>query len=431
MSRNIKPKDSVKLTANETNSLNSYDSKLIFSDYKGKVCAFLIQANRLTSVFFPESSKIGSIYICKVKNIVKAINACFVEIAGGEICFLPLKDAMTPFLLNRKYDGRLLEGDELPVQIVRAPQKTKQASVTAEIAVSNEYFVLTWGKEGIQYSQRLNKEQIAVLEQFLPEGIQKITNNPAVGVKVRTKSADKLNTPDDFRFLLAQYEELYKYFTSLLQNASHRTCFSCLSKPQDELTELLQNQLSPEEYNEILTEDRNLYDRLCKAFREQPLEKKIRLYKDSFPLEKLYGLNTKLEEAISPRVWLKCGGYLIIQHTEALTVIDVNSGKYEGRRGDIEQAALKVNKEAAEEIALQLKLRNISGIIIVDFINLKKEEHRRELLNAMRAFVQRDRTKTVVVDMTPLGLVEITRKKVNKPLLEYFKNLSVKGMLNN
>ena len=130
-----------------------------------------------------------------------------------------------------------------------------------------------------------------------------------------------------------------------------------------------------------------------------------------------------MEEALGQRIWLKCGGYLIIQPTEALTVIDVNSGKYESRRGAEEETAFRVNTEAAEEIALQLRLRNLSGIIIVDFINMKEAKNQNELMKTLKSFVNRDKIKTNVIDMTPLGLVEITRKKIKMPLSEYLKHI--------
>lgn len=464
MSRIIKPKASVHFDAAETEALHSELGKLIFSDYKGNRCAFLMRSNRLVSVYFMESDNLNSIYICKVKKIVKSINACFVEIYNGEICFLPLKDAVIPFILNRKMDGRLLEGDEFPVQIVRAAQKTKQATVTACISLSNDYFVMTWGTKGIQYSKRLTKAQINTLEEGLLQHIHELTNIAPVneehsfidkewsdvlrktsqvesvyarelsigdkpihlGIKMRTKAAEHIESQKDIDFLIAQLDKLYITFTGLLRNACYRKCFSCLLKPKNEMEELLENQLSYEDFNEIITDNTDIYEQICSIMKKNSANKSVRLYKDtSFPLHKLYSLNTRMEEALSPRVWLKCGGYLIIQPTEALTVIDVNSGKYEGRRVNDEEAAFKVNLEAAEEIALQLRLRNLSGIIVVDFINMNEEAHKIALLKSMKSYVQSDKIKTIIVDMTPLGLVEITRKKVNKPLLEYIKGNTI------
>ena len=125
---------------------------------------------------------------------------------------------------------------------------------------------------------------------------------------------------------------------------------------------------------------------------------------------------------MASRVWLKSGGYLIIEPTEALTVIDVNTGKYEAGK-DPQETYRRINLEAAEEVAIQLVLRNLSGIIIVDFINMQSASYNRELLNHLKALVQKDKVQTHVVDMTPLGLVEITRKKISKPLREQFRSV--------
>ena len=139
-----------------------------------------------------------------------------------------------------------------------------------------------------------------------------------------------------------------------------------------------------------------------------------------FSLLKLYSINSKLDEVLNKKVWLKCGGFLVIEPTEALTVIDVNSGKYD-KKGDSEVYYKKVNEEAAIEIARQIRLRNISGIIIVDFINMKLKENECELLNSLRNYVSKDKVKTCVMGITSLGLVEMTRAKVSKPLWEQIK----------
>lgn len=144
----------------------------------------------------------------------------------------------------------------------------------------------------------------------------------------------------------------------------------------------------------------------------------VRLYQDSMlSLSTLYSLEGKLKTALDSRVWLKSGGYLVIEPTEALTVIDVNSGKYESEKNP-QDAYRQINLEAAAEVAFQLRLRNLSGIIIVDFINMQSPSDNARLLYVLRDLVKRDGVKTTVVDMTPLGLVEITRKKISKPLRE-------------
>ena len=149
---------------------------------------------------------------------------------------------------------------------------------------------------------------------------------------------------------------------------------------------------------------------------------KLKLYSDPMlPLIKLYGIETKLENALKEKVWLKSGGNLIIQPTEALTVIDVNTSKAVTGKKNVEETFFKLNLEAAKEIAKQIRLRNLSGIIIVDFIDMKKEENKECLLNTLNEYLKQDPVKTMLIDMTALNLVEITRKKIRKPLYEQIK----------
>lgn len=433
MSRNIADKAAVTMTEAESLIRKTEAGKLIFTRWRDKNGAFLIQSDRLTAVAFPDGSKVGGIYLARVTTVVKNINACFVEIRPGEICFLSLKDALFPFLTNRPFDGRILEGDELPVQIIRDAQKTKQPSVTAHISLSNDYFALTPDAQKVGFSAKLDKEQRSRLKRMLEEaGI--LSNGclvppenddfpvppegmPFPGLIVRTRAAELVEGTAEQP--AEQFWPLWREYTDFFRDASHRICYSCLKKADtvDDLMARILNQLiDVNEFSELVTDDPQLYPQLEKYCRVHLPGKALRLYEDSLlSLPKLYSLDSRMEEALNTHVWLKSGGYLMIQPTEALTVIDVNSGKYEGRKED---AFLKVNLEAAEEIARQIRLRNLSGIIIVDFINMKEGKSRVEVMDCLKEKVRHDKVKTVVIDMTPLGLVEITRKKITKPLRE-------------
>lgn len=167
--------------------------------------------------------------------------------------------------------------------------------------------------------------------------------------------------------------------------------------------------------DEIVTDLRDIYEELSGCLRGIS----VRLYGDALlPLIKAYDMEHKLEMALKPRVWLKSGGYLIIEPTEALTVIDVNTGKFDGSGKDREKTFLKINLEACDEIARQLILRNISGIIIVDFINMAEPSNTNLLAERMQELLAGDPVKAVFVEFTGLGLMEITRKKIRKPLCE-------------
>ena len=168
-----------------------------------------------------------------------------------------------------------------------------------------------------------------------------------------------------------------------------------------------------------MTDDKEIYGQLRTYLGQEQVKdaEKLQFYEDSLlPLSRLYSLETVLKKALGKRVWLKSGGYLVIEPTEAMTVIDVNTGKYEGKK-KMADTIRKINKEAADAIALQLRLRNLSGIIMVDFIDMEHEEDKKELLDSLKQAVSKDPIRTVVVDMTPLGLVEITRKKGEKTAL--------------
>ena len=203
----------------------------------------------------------------------------------------------------------------------------------------------------------------------------------------------------------------------LSEKASHLTKYSYLYRSENCYKDKINKVFKPDEYDEIVTDISDVYDDVVKDFPN------VRLYEDkSFGLDKLYSLRTALDEALDRNVWLKCGGFLIFDKTEAMTVIDVNSGKYTPSKGtDKESAYMAVNIEAAVEICRQLRLRNISGIIIIDFINLKSEDDQNELLEVLRSESEDDTETVMVLDITQLGLVELTRKKELPPLYEQLK----------
>lgn len=425
MSRKIASTDQVVLTEQEKSLCRNASGKLIVTSLSGKNMALLLQGNRLTYATVLEESRVGAIYLARVKNIVREISACFVEIENGEICFLSLKDAVTPFLSNRSYDGKLKEGDMLLVQLTREPQKTKQATVTAHISMSTPYFCLALGSKRVGYSSKFTPEEKTELRRILEtNGISTdgalrqepfqldALMQPQVGLIVRTQAREYCG---DTVSLMAELQDVTKQWNRCLCKALHSTCGSLIDRPKQSVRERLEADLRTNELSEIVTDDVWFFEEL----REEYQEISVRLYEDTFlSLEKLLGLQVKLDEALNKRIWLKSGGYLVLEYTEAMTVIDVNSGKYEAKKGNTEQTAVLVNRQAAEEVALLLRLLNLSGIIIVDFINMECEENNRELMRYLRELVQKDPVPTRIVDMTKLGLVEITRKKIRKTLRE-------------
>lgn len=359
------------------------------------------------------SCRLGDVYIGKVKNIVPNIGAAFIEIGNGVNCYYDMKDAKSSFFTHKSGKKMLCIGDELVVQISREAVKTKAPTVTGSISFTGRYAVLTHGNTRIGASSKIPKS----LRDEYKEKLSSFQNE-RYGIIVRTNAKDV-----PFQDVLDEVNCLREEYEALFQTASTRKCFSCLkSAPPSYILDL--KNVYMDGMQDIIIGDKELYARIQSFVRTELPDKLplLKLYDDpAFPLDKLYSTQTILEKALAERAWLKTGGYLIIQPTEALTVIDVNSGKRAAKAGSrvqSEDGAMKVNLEAAREAAKQIRLRNLSGIIVVDFINMDSEDNTQRLLHEFRFHLAKDPIQTTLVDMTPLGLVEITRKKVRRPLYE-------------
>lgn len=392
-------------------------NKLVFTRIRGKMITALFENDRCMQLDCEEEdvSLLGNLYIGKVKNIVKNIHAAFVEIAPGRMCYLPLEEAEHPIYTSKIASDHLVSQDELLVQVKKEGIKTKAPGLTTNFSLTGQYLILTHGNTRIGLSSKLNPEEKRRLREWMtPFG------NADYGWIVRTNAAEVSK-----ELILREAEELERKYRTILETAKFRTCYSVLYKSESCCLQTLKN-MYHKSATEIVTDQKDLYEEMAQYEADQPSDQKrhVTFYQDSLlPLAKLYNLERELENAVKERVWLKSGAYLVIQPTEALTVIDVNTGKCVAKQKP-QETFLKINKEAAAEIARQLRLRNLSGIIIVDFINLENAAAQHELLSYLESFLQRDPIKTTLVDMTRLELVEITRKKVKKSLLEQLDFIS-------
>ena len=352
---------------------------------------------------------LGNVYVGRVKNIVPNIGAAFIEIEPGVECYYDISQAKNAHFTNKIGKKPLCIGDELIVQISKEAVKTKSPTVSSNISFTGRYAVLTSGNTRIGTSTKLSKSERENWKEEL-----KNFKNDNYGIVIRT-NAKNVSAQE----VLAEITELKEEYEELCGKALTRKVFSCLKKaPAAYLTEL--RNVYRDGLEQIVIEGQNLYDSVYKFLkREQPEDiDKLHLYDNSkLPLSKVYGTDTALKRALSEKVWLKDGAYLIIQYTEALTVIDVNSGKCVSKKDPFETYK-KINLNAAKEVAKQLRLRNLSGIVIVDFINLDNDDAFKELLKAFRMYLSKDPIQSTLVDVTALQLVEVTRKKVRKPLHE-------------
>ena len=390
-----------------------------------QIFSFLLNGSKAVEIHCDvcrEDSILDEIYIGKVQNIVKNISAAFVEIAPGTVCYLPLEDLKHPVYTKKGTSQNIQQGDELLVQVKREGIKTKAPAVTTNLTLHGKYALLTTGNTQISVSSKLPKEEKERLVRVVKDN-SSADNGSLEGMSagerdygwlLRTNAGGA--SPEVIKKDLLRLQTKYG---ELMKTAQYRTCFSCLlARPSAYLKRL--SDLYTEEVDEILTDDRELFEQMTEYFQENQPEDtaKLRFYEDRLlPMEKLYSLDHHLKEALGERVWLKSGGYLVIQPTEALTVIDVNTGKFTAGKKK-EAAFLKLNQEAALEAARQIRLRNLSGIVIIDFINMEEKESEVQLLKTLDDALRRDPIRTTLVDMTKLSLVEITRMKKERPLHE-------------
>ena len=355
------------------------------------------------------SHALGNIYIGRVKNVKANIGAAFVEIEPGLECYYDVSQATTAIFTKKIGKKPLCIGDELLVQISKEAMKTKAITVTSNLNFIGYYTILTTGNTRIGVSNKLPKKQREEYKELLSK-----YENTEFGLVLRTNAKE---VPD--HQVEAEVDAHISCYQQLKKKAFTRTCFTCLqSIPQTYLTNL--KNIYQEGLTEIIVDDQEVYEEImahCRISLPDYLNK-VRLYSDEMvSLAKIYHTEQAVQQALGERVWLRSGGYLIIQYTEALTVIDVNSGKY-SKKGDVTASWLKINQEAAREVAKQLRLRNISGIVIVDFINMNNDELTKGLLGELQGYLNKDPIQTTLIGMTALQLVEITRKKIRKPLQE-------------
>lgn len=387
-------------------------NKLIITNYGKHRFTGLFQENKLIEVHCEQLERpsiLGNIYIGRVKNIQKNLNAAFIEIAPGQMAYYPLEHCKDPIYVKKINSPNMVQGDEVLVQIAKENLKTKLPVLTTNINLTGTYCVITSENKTVGVSSKIKGDKRNALIE-----LSKQMEIGDYGVVIRTNAQNA-----DPKDVLAEYQDLKKEFQELTETAKYRTCFTCMKKNTPDYLKTVQNTYF-DQLEEIVTDLPEVYEEIQELSKnnQQIQNIPLRLYQDSLlRLSALYNVEKQMERALGKTVWLPSGGYLVIEPTEALTVIDVNTGKSVAKKNSQEHF-LSINKEAAKEVAHQLRLRNISGIVIIDFIDLKKKEDKQELLTYLAQQVKADPIPVQVVDMTKLDLVEITRKKVSKSLKE-------------
>ncbi len=387
-------------------------SKLLLTKYQNGILSLLLKNNRIEEISYSslnDNGKIGDIYVAKVLNVVKNINAAFIDYQKGKRGYLPISSNYVPVLLNRTYDGRILAGDEILVQMEKEAIREKEPVFTMNLSLAGKYSVVTNANTTKSVSSKLGKLDRERLKVCIPSECE-------YGIVIRT-NAKELLKKDDLSILEGECSQLITQMDKLLREGIHRTCYSHIYQaPASYLTEL--RDCTSWEYEQIVTDDETIYHEVEGFLSTYMPEKReqLTLYQDeTVTLHKLYGIETKIQELLQTKVWLNSGAYLVIEQTEAMYVIDVNSGKNIAKK-PTDSYILSVNLEAAREIMRQIRLRNLSGIILIDFINIEEDSMKEQLMQELKKLARLDRIPTTIVDMTALGLVEITRKKTKRSL---------------
>lgn len=391
------------------------ERKVIITECMGRILTALLENGEVTELHYNPSEKmekcrVGEIYVGKVKRILPNIHGAFIEIGDGQECYYSLSEKYTPVFTSKKGKGSLNVGDELLVQIQKEAVKTKQPTVTGNLNFTGKYVVLTSGNLIVGASAKLSPERRRELitwgSSYAEEGF---------GLIFRTNAGEAA-----WEVLETEIKKLKESWQKTISYGKMRTCYSCVYQVARPFIAILRD-FYQSGLEEIIVDatvrDGELYKETEEFLRcEQPEDLPLlRAYTDfSYPLPKCYELEHITESARKEKVWMKSGAYLVIQPTEALTVIDVNSGKCLKKKTEF----AAINREAAKEAAKQIRLRNLSGIIIVDFINLSSKEEQAELLAFFQRELSKDRNPGNLVDLTRLQLVEVTRKKVRKTLEE-------------
>lgn len=382
--------------------------KIIIENLISSQKTAVLEDDKLVELFIEDNKKnkiVSNIYRGIVKKVLPGIDACFIDVGFDKLAYLQLKK-----------DTNIKCGQEILVQINKEEIGTKGAKLNLEISLAGRYLVYIPSNSRTTISNKITLEK----ERFRLKKIAKSINEENVGLIIRTEAigCSKEELQEDIEELKNQYENIQKeYKLGMGPKLLYKSLDFCTKYVKDNTNEYV---------DKIITNDSIKYEELkiiLKSIKKEYVEKLVlEENKDVFDL---YKVNNQIEKCLNKKVWLKSGGYLIIEKTEALTVIDVNTGKFTGSL-KLDETVYKTNLEAAVEICKQLKLRDIGGIIIIDFIDMHKNDYKEELLKTLEIQLKKDKRKSEVLGMTKLGLVEVARRREKDSIDKYYLDECIK-----
>jgi ribonuclease G len=382
-----------------------------------------------------ERSIAGNIYKGRVVRVLPGMQAAFVDIGLQKAAFLYVSDVYDnldeiekmmansndaredeqlqletnegTWLEETLIEDRLQEGQEVLVQVAKEPLGSKGSRITSHISIPGRHLVLMPTMDHVGISRRIEDETERLrlrelLMQIRPHNYGFIARTAAEGVE-----RGKIKAEMDFMLRLWQ---------SIQRNSEHSQVPNLLYQELDVILRAVRD-LFTQEVDKLIVDSEAEYEKILKFVDTfmPSLKVDVKLYDGSEPICDAYGIEMELQRALGKKVWLKSGGYIVIEMTEALTAIDVNTGRYVGKR-NLEETILKTNLEAVKEIAYQLRLRNIGGIIIIDFIDMEKEANREKVFNRFNEALRKDKSKTNILKISELGLIEMTRKRTKESI---------------
>tara|TARA_Y100001968_G_scaffold333849_1_gene400151 strand:- start:1875 stop:3746 length:1872 start_codon:yes stop_codon:yes gene_type:complete len=358
--------------------------------------------------------QIGDVYLGTVENVLPGIDAAFVNIGESQKNgFIHVSD-LGPLRLKKTSAGitELLEPrQKVLVQVIKEPTGNKGARLTGNLSLPGRYLVLQPNGQGVNISRRINTES----ERNRLRAIGVLIKPPGTGLLIRTE-ADSINE----ELLITDLENLIKQWESIQQSSESCSAPSLLNRDEDFIQRILRDHISPE-ITKIVVESEDEVERAKEFLNKDNAGSNVLVQAHNQPVDlfQYYKINLAIHNALQPRVELPSGGYIIIEPTEALTVIDVNSGSFT-RSANARETVLWTNCEAAKEIAKQLKLRNIGGVIIIDFIDMESRKDQLQLLEHFINAIKNDSSRPQIAQLTELGLLELTRKRQGQNIYELF-----------
>jgi ribonuclease E len=408
------------LTEDDARALRGAAKTMLVHEHDDRTQIAVLEAGVLIEHFVSRKGKkeslAGNIFLGKVQNVLPGMEAAFVDFGRGRNGVLYAGEV--------NYSPEDLEGDSMPriqdvlkpgqalmVQVTKDPIGTKGARLTTQISLAGRYMVLAPERALTGISRRLAENERARLRTILRE-IR--PNGHGVIVRTAAEGASKEALELDLNNLLKIWDQV--------QKAAKKAKAPASLYEEPELVNKVVRDIFSGDFEKVVVDSRAVYEDI-KSYLEETapdLLERLELHQGSLPIFEEYRVTEQLHKALERKVWLPSGGSLVIDRTEAMTVIDVNTGKFTGKGGNLEETVFKNNIEAAEEVARQLRLRDIGGIIVIDFIDMIDPKNQQELLRTLKRALSRDKTRSQVFEVSNLGLVEMTRKKVSEGLLDAF-----------